>query len=208
MNRRRLLSAAGVGVVPLSGCTSLGSSLGPNEGGGTPTEHSESSPTATESPTTTPDVEPSKTLSEAPTPKYSEPGDVGDDRPPRDEEGDTIEIGSRDTVENPDDNVAHGLIIWHLGDDTHYLEVQIVDEQEKSGDYHSVHEVRTNHHVTIQLNEPSDYVINVYDHQTGGGTTLTVSESRFDCNSSSHWLVSYPDGDFGASLVTRVADCD
>lgn len=203
MHRRRLLYAAGLGVASFSGCTSLGS-----EGGTTPTETAASPPTATKSPMATSDGTPSKNLSEDPTPMYSEPGEVGDDRPPRNQEGDTIEVGSRDTVENPDDNVAHGLIIWHLGNATHYLEVQIVNEQLKSIDYHSVHEIRANHHVTIQLNEPSDYAINVYNHHTEGGTTLTVPESRFDCNSSSHWVVSYPNGDFGTSLVTRVSDCD
>ena len=214
MQRRRVISILGAGVVGLPGCTSLGSD--PDEASTpTPTRTGTRTPEPTPTESLDPTPEPTPASEPTPTPrmdatataKYQEP----DDGKPFVNPPDAylkMNIGSRENVENPDDNGTNGVDLYRAQSVEAVFEVQVVDTRADDVRHHSVYRVPADQRLSIELNEPSDYAVNIYDHDRGQGWTLTIGRGNFDCNGRSHWAYSLEGRGFRWNIHQMMRGCD
>ena len=195
MERRWIISVIGAGVVGLPGCTLVGSDP---DGASTPTPtrpgSRTSEPTPTESPEPTPTSEPTPRMDSTATAKYQEPDD---DRryPGLPDAYLMVDIGSRENVENPDTNPRNDVDLYRAQSVEAVFEVQVVDTRADDVRHHSVYRVPADRRLSIELNEPSDYAVNIYDHDREQGWTLPVGQEFFDCYRK-HLTYSLEDGGF------------
>jgi hypothetical protein len=201
MERRRIISILGTGVVGLPGCTLLGSD--PDEASTpapTRTGTRTPEPTPTESPEPTPEPTPTSEPTPAPrmdataTAKYQEPDD---DRPYQGlpEAYLVVDIGSRENVKNPDTNSRNDVDLYRAQSVEAVFEVQVIDTRADDVRHHSVYRVPADRRLSIDLNEPSNYAVNIYDHDREQGWTLHIGQEFFDCYRK-HLAYSLEDGGF------------
>ena len=214
MERRRVISVLGAGVVGLPGCTLVGGDL---DEASTPiptrTGTRTPEPTPTESPEPTP--EPTRTSEQTPTPrmdstataKYQEPDDGKPFVAPPDAYLE-VNIGSRMNVEDPDDNGTNGVALYRSQSVEAVFEVQVVDRQADDVRDHSVYRVPADRRLSFKLNEPSDYAVNIYDHDREQGWTLTIPQGFFDCNGRGHQAYSLEGRGFRWNIHTTFKGCD
>ena len=210
MERRRVISVLGAGVVGLPGCSSLGSNLdeastptparpGTRTPDPTPTESTE--PTPTSEPTTTPRMDSTATA------KYQEP-DYGKPVVAPPDAYLVVNIGTRMNVEDPDDNGTNGVDLYRAESVEAVFEVQVVDMRADDVLDHSVYGVPADRRLSIELKEPSDYAVNIYDHDREQGWTLTIQRGSFDCNGRSHWAYSVERSGFRWNIHKTNRGCD
>jgi len=210
MERRRVINVLGAGVVGLPGCTLLGSDP---DGASSPTPTRPGSrtpePTPTESPEPTPTSEPTPTprMDSTATAKYQEPDDGKPFVDPPDAYRE-VYIGTRGNVEYPKDNRPNGVNLYRAQSVEAIFEVQIVDTRADKIRHHSLYRVPADRQLGLILNEPSDYAVNIYDHDRGQGWTLTIGRGYFDCNHRSHWAYSIEDGGFRWNILSTRRGCD
>jgi hypothetical protein len=214
MERRRVISVLGAGVVGVPGCTFVGSDP---EGASTPTPTRTGTrtpePTSTESPEPTP--EPTPTSEPMPTPrmdstataKYQEPDDGKPFVAPPDAYLE-VDIGTRMNVEDPKDNRPNGVNLYRAQSVEAVYEVQIVDTRADKIRHHSLYRVPADRQLALILNDPSDYAVNIYDHDRGQGWTLAIGRGYFDCNHRSHWGYSLEGSGFRWNIHQTMRGCD
>jgi len=213
MERRRVISVLGAWVVGLPGCTLLGSD---SDGASTPTPTRTGTrtpePTSTESPEPTPD--PTPTSEPTPTPrmdatataKYQEPDDDSP-YPGLPDAYLVIDIGSRENVENPDTDPRNDVDLYRAQSVEADFEVQVVDTRADDVRHHSVYRVPADRRLSIELNEPSNYAVNIYDHDREQGWTLPVGQEFFDCYRK-HLAYSIEDGGFCWITALTLRGCE
>lgn len=182
MNRRQYLFAS-CGVC-FSGCTSLD-----------PTTGSSSRPTPRRTPTGTP-------TETASTPTQTETSPSGEAHHER------IEIGSRDTVENPDDNRPHDLVVVNAGDSAREFAITITARQNDSKQTETVldttydvpnatrpkDEPPWENEIFVELLEPATYTVDLQIPAADAGEQLTIQQDDFTCNWHTHTMVAQTDG--------------
>jgi len=184
MERRGIINILGAGVMGLPGCTLLGSD--PDEASTpTPTRTGTRTPDPTPDPTPTSEPTPTPRMDATATAKYQEPDDGKPFVNPPDAYLE-VNIGSRENVENPDDNGTNGVYLYRSQSVEAVFEVQVVDTRADDVRHHSVYRVPADRQLSIDLNEPSDYAVNIYDHDREQGWSLTIPRGNFDCNGRSH----------------------
>lgn len=190
MNRREYLALSG-GFF-LTGCTSLDSIGG-----------SDSDPTATPTPTNTP-TETSSTPTET--------------EPSSEDQYERIEIGSRDSVENPGDNRPHELIMVNAGDAPREFAIDITAQQEDSKRTETVldssydvpvakepkDEAPWENDIYIELLEPATYTVDLQIPAEDTRKQLTIQQEDFGCNWHTRTVIVYGDGriEVGGSATT------
>ena len=201
MQRRGIIGILGAGVMGLPGCTLLSSD--PDEASTlTPTRTGTRTPKPTPTESLDPTPEPTPASEPTPTPrmdatataKYQEPDD---DRPypGLPDAYQKVDVGSRENVEGPDDNRPNSVNLYRAQSIEAVFEVQVVDTRADDVRHHSVYRVPADRRLSIELNEPSDYVVNIYDHDREQGWTLPIGQEFFDCYRK-HLAYSLEDGGF------------
>jgi hypothetical protein len=207
MERRRVISVLGAGVVGLPGCTLLGSDP---DGASTPTPTRTGTrtpePTSTESPEPTPEPTPTPHMDGTATAKYQEPADDSP-YPGLPDAYLVVDIGSRENVENPDTNSRNDVDLYRTKSVEAVFEVQVVDRQADDVRHHSVYRVPADRRLSIDLNEPSDYAVNIYDHDREQGWTLTIPRGSFDCYRK-HLAYSLEDDGFCWIPALMIRGCE
>jgi len=213
MERRRVISILGAGVVGLPGCTLLGSdpdeaptSTPTRTGTRTPEPTPMESPDPTKEPTPTSEPTPTPRMDATATAKYQKP----DDGKPFVETPDAyleVDIGSRENVEDPDDNRPNGVNLYRTQSVEAVFEVQVVDTRADEIRHHSLYQVPADRLLDFTLNEPSDYAVNIYDHNRGQGWTLAIGRGYFDCNHRGHRAYSLEDGGFRWNILATRKGC-
>jgi type VI secretion system secreted protein VgrG len=197
MERRRIIKVLGPGVFGLPGCTLLGSDP---DGASTPTptrtgtRTPEPTPTESPEPTPTSELTPTPRMDSSATAKYQEPDD---DRPypGLPDVYLVVDIGSRGNVENPDTNPRNDVDLYRAQSVEAVFEVQVTDRRAEDVRHHNVYRVPADRRLRIELNEPSDYAVIIYDHDREQGWTLPVGQDSFDCYRK-HLAYSLEDGGF------------
>jgi hypothetical protein len=191
--------------VGLAGCAALG-----DEPESTSTPTAIQTDTRTPESTTSPSPEPTPTprMDRSATAKYREPDDgypIPSNLP---DEYLEVDIGSREGVEQPDDNRGNGVALFRSESVEAVFEVQIVDMEANSVRHHGIYEVPADRRLELSLNEPSDYAVNIYDHAHEQGWTVTVGRGFFDCNHRRHWVYSVDGDEFGWNVHSTMKGCD
>ena len=195
MNRRQYL-ALSCGVC-VAGCTSLDTPAG-----------SDSEPSATPTPTSTP-------TGTASTPAQTE-------TPPSEADHyELIEIGSRDDVEDPDDNRPHDLVVVNAGEATRELAITITAQQEDSTQTETVldtsYEVPNAEEpsdeppwandIRIELLEPATYAIDLRIPAEGTDERITIQQDDFTCNWHTHTMIVQGDGRVEVGGIATTMEC-
>lgn len=113
-------------------------------------------------------------------------------------------VGNRDTVANPDDNLAHQVWVWNDTGRKQEVTVEIGDESDSTPWFSRSYDLGTDANLAIDLRESRAYAITV--RVDGRKRTVSVSESRFDCNDSATDIVVRED-EIETSGITTDMDC-
>ena len=206
MERRGIINILGAGVMGLPGCTLLGSD--PDEASTpTPTRTGTRTPDPTPEPTPTSEPTPTPRMDATATAKYQEPDDGEPFVDPPDAYLE-VDIGTRKNVEDPDDNGTNGVYLYRSQSVEAVFEVQVVDTRADDVRHHSVYQVPADRQLSIDLNEPSDYTVNIYDHDREQGWSLTIPRGSFDCNGRGHWAYSLEGRGFRWNIHQTMRGCD
>jgi hypothetical protein len=205
MKRRTVLNTIGTGFVGLAGCAALGEEP---ESTSTPTATQTDTPTPESTTTPSPEPTPTPRMDQSATAKYREPdnGEPIVPNPPNAYR--TEDIGSRENVDNPDENLRNGVYLFQRQEARVVVEVQVVDERADTVRLHGVYELPADRSLKINLNEPSDYAVNIYDHPREQGWTLNIPRGSFDCNSKGHYAYGVAGGDFRWNISQTLRECD
>jgi hypothetical protein len=216
MRRRTLLSAVGATLSSalLAGCTgdgAPGSDTPQNTtttGGGTTTTPGGTTNTATERPpdagpgwTTNPTIR--DTTTSGPDTTTSSDDDFRFD-PATEEPFERIEVGSRENVLVPDDNLPHSVSVWNAADTERDIGVHLAADREMVRDRTVT--VPADEFLTLRLLEPADYelALSLDGEQVG---SLSVGTGYFDCNNSTTSVGVFPDGRIEHSTLTTLVAC-
>ena len=194
MDRREYLALSGGFFI--TGCTSIDTSTG-----------SDSGSTATPTPTSTP-TETSSTPTET--------------EPSREDHYERIEIGSRDNVENPDDNRPHELIMVNAGDAPREFAINITAQQGDSKQTETVldssyevpvakepkDEAPWENDIYIELLQPATYTIDLQIPAEDTGKQLTIQQEDFDCNWHTRTMIVYGDGRIEVGGTSTTLGCN
>lgn len=195
MNRREYLALSS-GLL-LTGCTSIDTPGG-----------SDADPPATSTPTSTP----TETVSTPPQTKTPSS---------EDEQYKLIEIGSRDNVENPDNNRPHDLMIVNAGKSAREFAITITAQQNDSNQTETVldtsydvpnakkprDEAPWENDIRIELLEPATYVIDLQVPAEETGEQLTIQQEDFDCNWHDRWMIVHGDGRIEVGGMATTMGC-
>ncbi len=203
MKRRTLLRTVGVavGAGTLAGCldeqtaapgTEPGGAGGTDPGTRTTDRPDEGT---TDRPEATPDEGTGTSTS-------TEPAEFGTDA---DDPFETITVGSREGVANPDDNRPHGVNVWNAAERERTLTVAV-----RRGSATVLEETITfpaDGYLSMTLAEPGDYRLPI---RTDGAElgVVTVARSRFDCNSSYTNVDVTPDDELRSTVVSTMMACE
>lgn len=215
MRRRTLLRAAGatIGAGTLAGCLSENDgSGGPGAGGdaGDPTG-TERPPAGTDEPTKRPEDGGDTTTDGDPTEEGTGTSDEtapGDDvafDPGTDEPFASETIGSREGVENPDDNRPHGVDVWNAAD--HERELTVAVRRGSATVFERTLAFPADGYLSLTLAEPAAYTVALAADGDRIGE-VPVEESWFDCNSSATHIGVFPDGELRSTVVSTMIACD
>ena len=171
MKRRTALSTIGTGFVGLAGCAALGDEP---ESTLTPTATQTDTPTPESTTTPSPEPTPTPRMDRSATAKYREPDNGKPIVPNPPDAYRTEDIGSRENVDNPDENLRNGVYLFQRQQSRVVFEVQVVDQRADSVRLHGVYELPADRSLKINLNEPSDYAVNIYDHPREQRWTLNI----------------------------------
>jgi len=203
MKRRTLLRTVGaaVGAGALAGCVADDGAT-PGGGGSDPDDTETVDPTAepTRDDPTTSRPEGS-TRERATGPTTPDEAVFGTDA---DEPFESITVGSRDGVENPDDNRPHGVNVWNAAEEDRTLTIAV-----RRGSATVLEETITfpgDGYLSMTLAEPGDYRIPIREDGEELGV-VTVSRGRFDCNSSATNVDVPPDGEIRATVISTMVAC-
>jgi hypothetical protein len=188
MNRRELLGAVGLGATGLVGF------VGRRAGGvmGQDTRSTQPTETTTRQ-TTTAGEEFTGIDSEAEQPFA------------------TISVGSREVVENPENNRPHTVRVWNDSDSSRTIGLRLVrDGDDESALVDQAVEFPPDGYLILDLLEPADYSLAVRpDEETGaeGGETIEIPRSQFDCNDSQTDVAVTADGAVKSVTITTEIGC-
>lgn len=196
MKRRNYLVL--VGCTLTAGCSTL------DEQPGTPTA-TETPPSPTASPTQT--STPTETRDATSTP---DDGISGLEYDP-DSRYETVEIGDRDAVENPDSNRQRDVCIWNATDSPRQVDVEIVSGEGPS-DGEEIHleesyEIPSDADVAFELLEPADYTVTVESSASGSKKRFSIGRESFDCNWHEYRVTVHPDGHLETTQISTTLGC-
>lgn len=181
----------------MTGCTSLETPAG-----------SDSEPSATASPTST-STESASTPTQTKTP------------PSEDDQYKLIEIGSRDNVENPDDNRPYDLMVVNAGESAREFALTVTAQQKDSKQTETVletsyevpnakkprDEAPWENDIRIELLEPATYTIDLQIPAEETGEQLTIQQEDFDCNWHDRWMIVQGDGRIEVGGMSTTMGC-
>jgi hypothetical protein len=207
MKRRTLLRAAGaaLGTGTLAGCLAddggTGGPGGDGDAGGTDPSGTETPSPGTDTPTDTTDTADEGSGHE---------GTAGDPEqfafdPEPDDPFQSETIGSRDAVENPDDNRPHGVAVWNAADRERSIGVAV--RRGSATVFDRTLTFPADGYLSLTLAEPADYTVSL----RAGDEHLEdvdVGRSWFDCNSSSTQIGVLGDGEVRSTTVSTMVACD
>lgn len=205
MKRRTLLRTVGaaVGAGTLAGCLTDDEAT-PGGGGSDPDGADTVDPTATTDPTTTGRADGGTTAENGTETNTSTSQDEAVFGTDADEPFESITVGSRDGVENPDDNRPHGVDVWNAAEDERTLTIAV-----RRGSATVLEEEITfpgDGYLSMVLAEPADYEIPILEGDEELGV-VTVERSRFDCNSSATNVDVAPDGEIRSTVISTMMAC-
>lgn len=208
MKRRTLLRAAGAALSTgaLAGCLAddggTGGPGGDGDADGTDPSGTETTPGGTDTPTDTPDDGSGREETARDTEQDPEQFafDPGPDDPFA---GETI--GSRDGVENPDDNRPHGVSVWNAADRERSLTVAV--RRGSATVFERTLTFPADGYLSLTLAEPATYTVSLHagDRHLGD---VDVGQSWFDCNSSATQIGVLADGEVRSTSVSTMVACD
>ena len=197
MRRRAVLGAVGAGLVSFAGCSTSGT-VGTSPATARSTT-SAAHPSSTDTPTSAPD-------SPVPTPDYPEStGEVETFDPA--ETVEEVQVGSREGVANPDNNLPHDVRVWNRASTDVVARIRLVDYVEGSVALDETYDLPADAAVTLSILEPSSYVLEVRVPEAGTRETLSVPRPRFDCNNSATRVAVSADGNIDSMLITTAVFC-
>lgn len=167
-------------------------------------------PTATPlSPTASPTQTPSPTETSDPT---STPDDGTDELDyDSDSRYETVAIGDRDAVENPDDNRPHNVYIWNPVEAPRQIDVEIISHDGSSEgeeiELEESYDVPGDADVAIELLEPADYMVTVGSPADGSEKRFSVDRESFDCNWYDYQVTVHPDGHIQKTGIATTMGC-
>lgn len=188
MERRKFLGTLSIGVVSTAGCSAIQSRF--NMG----SENEENSGR-------------SLTMSSAPTEKFKTPTKI--------EWGDydieqfskiTIEVGATNNTDTDSRIRPNEILLLNAATIHRLIEFQLIDKNEDAIILHDIHELKSNTALRIRVNEPSEYVLNVYVPETDTGGTIRIAE--FDCNRRGKIIKAPADGELKLASDMTLMDCN
>ncbi|WP_254839932.1 hypothetical protein [Natronomonas marina] len=213
MNRRQLLLGLAGGLTGVSGCFTGGSqrsSPSPTPTGTQSSPTKTNTPQGTESPepTASPEPTPARTMTNTATLKFETPesGEPFVINPP--EAYKTVDIGSRENVENPGRQKGNAVYIFRQPEEAATFEVQIADLETNTVLVHQIYRVPTDGSLKFDFHEKSHYALNLYDFKYEFGRSLDNQEVFFDCNGRYHTLFSHSNGEYNWNTTATRRDCD
>lgn len=212
MNRRGLLVGLAGGLTGVSGCLTGGSQNSPQSPTTTGTQPS---PTGTDSPqgteppepTASPEPTPARTMANTATLKFETPETGKPTVNPPPEEYTTVDIGSRDNVENPNQQKGNAVYIFRLPDEAATFEVQVADLNADTVLLHQFYQVPAERSLKFDFHEKSHYALNLYDFKYEFGRSLDNQEHFFDCNARTHTFFSHSNGEYNWNTLATRKDC-
>ncbi len=117
----------------------------------------------------------------------------------------SITVGSREGVENPDDNRPHGVNVWNAAEEDRTLTIAV-----QRGSATVLEETITfpgDGYLSMTLAEPGDYRVPILEAGEELGV-VTVDRGRFDCNSSATNVDVTPGGEIRATVISTMVACD
>jgi len=117
-----------------------------------------------------------------------------------------IRVGSREGVEDPENNEPHEILVWNATSAARNVELRITDDVEQSVVLDETYEIPANASLSVSLLKPSYYVLKI----TSSGTsqeTLSVSRSLFDCNRSETRIGVFEDGTIKSTIISAMVEC-
>lgn len=182
MRRRAVLGAVSAGIASVAGCAAS-SDFGPS------TETTPSPNTGT--PYTPPDYPSGR-------------GDLTEFDPEYTSE--EIRVGSRERVEDPENNEPHQIRVWNATSAARTVELRITDDVEQSVVLNETYDIPANASLSVSLLEPSYYVLEIRPSETSQ-ETLGVPRSLFDCNRSATRIGIFEDGTIKSIVISEALAC-
>lgn len=208
MKRRTLLRAAGaaLGTGTLAGCLAddggTGGPGGDGDADGTDPSGTETPPPGTDTPTDTTDEGSGREETARDTEQDPERFAF---EPEPDDPFASETIGSRDGVENPDDNRPHGVAVWNAADRERSLTVAV--RRGSATVFDRTLTFPADGYLSLTLAEPADYTVSLHagdEHLAD----VDVGRSWFDCNSSATQIGVLGDGEVRSTSVSTMVACD
>jgi len=208
MKRRTLLRAAGaaLGTGTLAGCLADNDGTGGPGGDGDANDgETKTPPPGTDTPsdaTDTPDDGAGREETASDT--AQEPEQFAFE-PEADEPVASETIGSRDGVEDPDNNRPHGVSVWNAADRERSIRVAV--RRGSATVFERTLTFPADGYLSLRLAEPGSYTVSLYagDEHLGD---VDVGRSWFDCNSSSTQVGVLEDGEVRSTTISTMVACD
>ncbi len=126
------------------------------------------------------------------------------DRP--DEPFETMQVGSRDGVLDPENNEPHAVTVTNAADEPRTMEVHVRRSDDSSTSERRSWEFPAHGWVRLKLLRPAEHQVSVaVDGETVG--TVDVDRSYFDCNSSTTNVTVTADGDVESEMISTAMGC-
>lgn len=120
----------------------------------------------------------------------------------------TVDIGSRDNVENPDQQKGNVAFIFRHSGEAATFEVQVADLNTDVVLLHQVYRVPADSSLLVRFAEKSHYALNLYDFKYEFGRSLDNQEHFFDCNARTHTFFSHSNGEYNWGTIATRQKCE
>lgn len=123
-----------------------------------------------------------------------------------DEPFETVEVGSRDGVLDPDNNGPHSVRVTNDADEARTVSVAVRRGDESTDLLSDSWELPGRAWVQVELLTPADYTVTVSVGGEAAGA-VDVDRSWFDCNGSTTNVTVGPDGSLESETVSTAMGC-
>lgn len=188
----------------LVGCTLTAGCSTPDGQPETPTA-TETPPSPTASPTQTSTLTETRDATSTP-----DDGISGLEYDP-DSRYETVEIGDRDAVENPDSNRQRSVCIWNATESPRQIDVEIVSDDGSRDDeeihHEESYEVPNDADIAFELLEPANYTVTVESSADDSEKRFRINQESFDCNWHEYRVTVHPDGHLETTQIATTLGC-
>lgn len=121
----------------------------------------------------------------------------------------TVTVGSRSDVSNPEQNRPRALGIWNARGEKQGVEVTVekeIDDDDQTV-LDSAYTIPVDDALRIELKEPATYSVEIRVQQSGATATVTVAEKDFTCNAATTQVAIKEDGSLPYSRISSTKYC-